>query len=486
MTPVGNSQQPADTPPVNTGRRVMINTSSLASANLFRIGLSFVLQLMVARTLGVAGLGQYATLLAILHVCQVICEFGLPGLLARDLAQRPSQRRAVYRMALLVQICLALVIWIALSVLILLLPPAERAPLWLAGMSLPFYAVMSASEALFEACERMELELAVEFSTNLVLFVVCVLVLLRGGQVIDLMAAGIVVQALSALISVSIVAWARLLAQPQDRSDLDAFSLLRRSRPFFGLALIDVLQQRGDLLLLGLFASPALTGSYVAANSVVRVMVKLVQSFWRALYPTLSRLYALQQEQFVVLYSVALRFGWTGACLAAGLGSGLAQNVILLLFGASFVDAVSVFAVLVWSAPLYLIESFAITLLFIQRRPRQSLSVGLAHLLAVAICLPIGTLLAEADGAAAASVLAGVVGALVGLRLLQPLLSRALIRTLLLAFLAACAVSLVAWWLRESALLALLVASGCYLLLAWEAGTITRTDVALLRGSIKQ
>jgi O-antigen/teichoic acid export membrane protein len=485
VTPVDNQPQPAGTPAANTGRRVMINTSSLASANLFRIGLSFVLQLMVARTLGIAGLGQYATLLAILHVCQVICEFGLPTLLARDLAQRPAQRRGVYHLALLVQICLALVIWIALSLLILLLPPAERGALWLAGMSLPFYAVMSASEALFEACERMELELAVELCTNLVLFAACALILVRGGQVIDLMAAGVVVQALSALISVVIVAWARLLAQPQDRPSLDAFSLLRRARPFFGLALIDVLQQRSDLLLLGLFAGPALTGIYVAANSVVRVIIKLVQSFWRALYPTLSRLYAHRHEQFVVLYSMALRIGWTGVSLVAALVAGLAQNVIVQLFGASFVPAASVLAILVWSAPLYLIESFAISLLFIQRRPRQSLSIGLIHLLVVVVCLPIGVVVAGADGAAIASVLAAVLGALVGLRLLHPLLPMALIRTLLLTLFAACTASLIAWWLRESAMLAFLSASGCFLLLVGVAGSITRSDAALLRRSLK-
>src|SRR5438874_11553797 len=86
------------TPP--TGRRILMNTGAMASSNLWRIMISFALQLLIARKLGLAGLGAYTIALAYLNVCQVVSELGLPGLLVRDLAQTPTHRRSYFRIAL--------------------------------------------------------------------------------------------------------------------------------------------------------------------------------------------------------------------------------------------------------------------------------------------------------------------------------------------------------------------------------------------------
>lgn len=72
-------------PPRQTGRRVLVNTGALTSASLYRIGTSFVLQLLIARNLGIEGLGHYTIAMAYLNVSQVISELGLPALLVHDL-----------------------------------------------------------------------------------------------------------------------------------------------------------------------------------------------------------------------------------------------------------------------------------------------------------------------------------------------------------------------------------------------------------------
>jgi O-antigen/teichoic acid export membrane protein len=82
-----------------TGRRILVNTGALTTSNLWRIVISFVLQVLIARWLGVASLGHYTIVMAYLNVCQVLGEVGLPALLTRDLAQSPALRASYFRLA---------------------------------------------------------------------------------------------------------------------------------------------------------------------------------------------------------------------------------------------------------------------------------------------------------------------------------------------------------------------------------------------------
>ncbi len=46
-----------------------------------------------------------------------------------------------------------------------------------------------------------------------------------------------------------------------------------------------------------------------AAYNLVRVLVKLVQSFWQAAYPTLSRLRRQASSRYALLSALSLRYG---------------------------------------------------------------------------------------------------------------------------------------------------------------------------------
>ncbi|OUC09823.1 hypothetical protein RY27_00510, partial [Litorilinea aerophila] len=172
----------------STGRRVLVNTGALTSSSLWRIALSFVLQVLIARGLGVAALGQYTVAMAYLNVSQVISELGLPVLLVRDLAQMPTRRRAYFRTALWVQMASALLTWGGLVLLTLVLPfsASTRPALWLVGASLPFFAVTSVCETLFQAGERMELVMGIEMLVNLLIVAVSLVALWLGGEVLHL------------------------------------------------------------------------------------------------------------------------------------------------------------------------------------------------------------------------------------------------------------------------------------------------------------
>lgn len=479
-------QPAASTPPMRAGRRILMNTGALAGSSLWRIFISFVLQVLITRMLGVAPFGQYVSALAYLNLSQVVSELGLPQLLVRDLAQFPQQRRALYFLALRIQIVAALVVWGVLAAAAWLLPITvqTQAALLLVGASLPFYAITSASETLFQASERMELVMGVEATINTLIMAVSVALLFWGGGVRALIGVLVVTQAVSAALCLFLVARNRLLTGGSKTAAVSWRGLLGQSRPFYGLALADVLLHRLDILLLNILAGDFVTGVYSIAYSLVRVMVKLIQSYWQALYPTLSRFRQHADAHYRRLSSLALRYGLMVVLPGAAIGTGIAANMLPLIFGAEGGLATPVFQILIWMTPLFLVETYAVIRLMTERRPQLSLSVTGIHIVSEALLLPLGNAMAGAVGAAWAAVGSSGAGALLGLWLLRRLQlapDGAKLSWLLLATASAFAVAWLApwaWWLRAPA------AAALYLALILFTGVFTERDRLMLRNAL--
>lgn len=448
--------------------------------------MSFVLQVLIARRLGVDGLGHYTIALAYLNVSQVIVEWGLPTLLVRDLAQHPTHRWSYFRWLLAIQGAMSLLTWLGLIVLTSMLPYASvtAMSLWLVGASLPLYAVTSASQTLFQAGERMELIMGVEVLINTLILIFSIGVLWSGGDELALIAVIIVTQAISAILCLALLARSRILASPQESIPVHLPTLLRRTTPFFGLSLSDVLLQRLDILLLSLVAGPTVAGVYSAAYNVVRVVMKLIQSFWKALYPTLSRLHRQSAEHYGRLSALSLRFGMVVVLPVAAIGFGVAPALLSLLFGGGYDDSARTYQILIWAAPLFLIEVYATTLLMIEHQLRASLWISVVHILGTILLLPPLTQLFGADGAALAVLLAGSLGSMISLYLLDKMHLPRRVKRFWGLGAATVAAGLVALLLPVFWLVATLLAAAAYLMLCWATGVLTSGDFQTLRRTL--
>jgi O-antigen/teichoic acid export membrane protein len=398
-------------------RRLLLNTGALLASNGWRIGISFVLQLLIARQLGVEALGAYTAALAYLNVCQVLSELGAPALLVRDLAQRPTQRHGYFALALQLQLTAAFATWVGLFVLTAWLPFAEstRNALWWIGASLPFYAITSVTQTLFQAGERMDLVMAVEVVVNTLIFLVSVGVLWLGGGLIPLVAVWLATQAISAGLGWWLLQHTQLLGSSQEPVHLKLATLRRQAAPFWRLSLADTLLQRLDILLLSVVAGETTTGVYSAAYNLVRVLFKLIQSGWQALYPTLSRLRETALPEYRRVARRALQGGLGLVLIGTLSGALLAHSLISGLLGEDYWQSVLVLQILIWCAPLYLLESYVSMIFLVERQPTRSLWLIGLHLLGLLVCLPGLTLLWGATGAAWGAMLAALLTASVSL-----------------------------------------------------------------------
>lgn len=477
------SAQPEPVTFTHTGRRVLINTGALTSASMWRIIISFVLQVLIARRLGIEGLGHYTIALAYLNVSQVITELGLPMLLVRDLAQHPTHRRAYFRWLLGIQLVTSMLVWLALIGLSVVLPfaPVTAMSLWLVGASLPMYAITSSAQTLFQAGERMELVMGVEVTINTLILLISFGVLWWGGGELALIAVIIITQVLSAALCLTLLASSRLLGGKQDPIAIHPHMLLRQTIPFFGLSLADVLLQRLDILLLSVIAGPAVTGIYSAAYNVVRVLMKLIQSFWRALYPTLSRLQHQSAERYTRLRALSLRFGIIAVLPAASITFGVAPDMLNTLFGGDYGASAEVYRILIWAAPLFLFEMYAITLLMIERQLRASLWISVVHIIATLIFLPLLTENFGANGAGLSVVFAGATGAILSALLLWTSHIPVYIQKIASIAVAVTLAGLISMTMPFLWVLNAILATIVYATLCWATGVLTPADFQAVR-----
>lgn len=455
----------------------------MAGSNLWRIVVSFGVQLLITRVLGVEALGVYSVAMAYLNVGQVASELGMPGLLVRDLAQAPHWRRSYFRRALVGQIAAAGLAWLALIVLAAVLPISSvlQSALWLIGASLPFYAITSATQTLFQAGERMELVMSVELIINTLILLGSIAVLWLGGSVNQVIGLLIATQLISALLGLLLLWRSGLMAAPQSPAPQQGVALGRRLLPFYTLSLADVLLQRIDLLLLSVIAGELVAGIYSAAYNLVRVLLKLVQSFLQALYPTLSRLRRQAPLHYQQVASLSVRLGLLLLLPIVIVGTVSAGPVLQLVYNEPHLATIPVLQTLLWTAPVLLVNGLTSLLLLIERRPRWSLLITGTNLLSMMALLPWLTEQAAARGAAWAVLAAGSLTVLVSLGLARqwhlPIRSRALWGLLA----ASALIAVVLWALPVAWPIRVVIASALYLGLLGFSGQLSGADWRLLR-----
>jgi len=189
---------------------------------------------------------------------------------------------------------------------------------------------------------------------------------------------------------------------------------LLRYVPVLGsIPIVNALYARADVFLLTWFGTWTEVGLYSAGLRLVDVTRSIPPAYARALYPILSRLHVRSVEEFAALARRSVRNILLLVVPIALLLSGLAQPVIVLLYGPNLAAGAASLRVLAWAlVPMALATTLA-QVLFSANKQAIDLRV---NLMATVVSVGVGVLLVPrwgAVGAATAVVLSsGVYAAL--------------------------------------------------------------------------
>ena len=392
--------------------RLVRNTAALSVAQMARMGISALLSLLVARQLGVEGLGKYAVLIAYLNIFQVVAVMGMPRLMIREMARRPTEGAAWFQRAVASQLIGAVTSMILLMIVASLLshPPDTTLALGVVALSLLPFALSSAAESAFQAQERMEIITLVQVMAGGAQVAGSILLLLAGWGIIALAWMVVVGQVMAATIEMVIASqmglWLNFRLVPRE-----LMSLFRQSFDFFLVSLSVIVFTRFDVLILSQMAGERAVGLYNAAYLIVRVINFLSMAYSNALYPMMSRLFSQARGYFEVLLHKSLLFGLATTLLVAILLAVGARPIMGLLYDdGEYAASVPLLQIQAPFAMIFMWNALLASGLMASNRQRRSVIVSGVKLVAALVYYVGLTAWLGVMGTAIGTVMAGLTG----------------------------------------------------------------------------
>ena len=492
MNASGGAQAP--TSQGATGRRVARNTAYLAGSQAATVPLAVLLNAIIARYLGADQFGYIYLAATIASFGVLAVNWGHDGVLPAMVAQDHSRAGVLLGSSMAFRVAVGVLVYLVLALGCRLLGYTSemQEAVGLSFLGAVLMSLVAACKDTIRGFERTDIPAYAHVGQQFLLVLLVVPALLLGGRMIATLNVTNVTQI---VVLVMIMRTLESVGVGKLRVDRGAVrSMFAGGTPFVVFSLAMTLQPNVDAVFMSKLASPEAMGWYAVARRLIGLLLFPATALIGALYPTLCRLWAEDQDEFRrvtrgSLHSISL------LVVPVALGCGLYPDVGVAIFSkkafgptSDDLRVLSVFLFLVyftmpigtavlacgkqraWSVvqSACVVVSFALNPLLIPWFERRHRNGGL--------------------GPSAASVLSELIVVVCGIALMpRGTIDARLRRTLMMTVLAGVAMAAAAWVMRSlspfvAAPLALVAYGGAL----WVTGEIGPSHVATLQNLVKR
>jgi O-antigen/teichoic acid export membrane protein len=359
-------------------------------------GFSFIINLLLARLLGVAGYGAYSYATAWIALLAVPGLFGLERLLTREIAVYRVQSawnlmrglllwadRTVLKVSFGLGLAAAGVIWVFAD----RLGYQMATVLWLGFLMLPFVTLVRLRQASLHGLNQVVISLFPEYLIRPLL-----LTLLLGGAYFlrdDLQpqwALGLHTTTVMVSLLIATYLLHKVLPEPaKDASPKYQIGTWTRSAlPMMLISGMNEINQRIDTIMLGMMKEAAAVGIYNVANRGAQFILLIQTAVDLALAPTIAGLHVA--GKMARLQSVITKTTQAVLLLSLSVGIGLVAfgERFLLLFGSMFIQGHTALAILAAGCVISNAAGLAaVTLVMTGHERDAALSIGTSVVLNV-------------------------------------------------------------------------------------------------------
>jgi len=322
----------------------------------------------IARQLGSAVFGEYAFIVAIVFIGNMVTTFGTDMLLIRDIAARQDFSRLAP--SLIIQLLLS-AMFIVLTFLF-----ATQVALKIYSLSLIPLAFFTVFTSVLRGQQRMDLYAILNLAAATLQLLFAILFIQYGTRIATVAILLLIVQVMAAL-----MAWAlcrrQILYWRISRNLL--VSALKASAPIAVLGVITILYQKISVLMVTFSLDATSTGWFSAGLRVIEFAKIGHLAVFTALYPAMAKTQSGFKE-FRVQWIILL----LGACVLSAILFLFASPLINILFGADYIAAISLLRLIAWILIPYTLNTFFILSFLAAARERpvlRALSISLIILI---------------------------------------------------------------------------------------------------------
>jgi O-antigen/teichoic acid export membrane protein len=329
-------------------RKIAQNLGSLITGKVLGDAITFVFFVVLSRAFGQDGIGKYSFAIGLTGFLAVLADFGISSLSIKEMSRIDGSVGNYFGRILCVRFFLTFIVVAAMFALLPLLEFSYETKVIIAIIGIYQIAgsLLGGHTSLFIARQDMHLVGVIEVSRSgfSALFGI-ILIQLGYGIVVALCALPIVtiVHVLGAHFIV-----VRKYGKPEIAWNLSEIrKQLKEAIPYGSLLLLNQINTRLDVILLGFFLTIDAVGIYNVGYRIVFMTLFIPRFVGTVLFPIASRFYSESQLELEHLYKKSLNYSCLiGLPAAAGLWL-IAPQLVVLLFGEAFSESATVLRYLI-------------------------------------------------------------------------------------------------------------------------------------------
>ncbi len=330
---------------MSKNKQILSNTAAVLAGDSVYHFINFLASVLVARSLGKEGYGEFSFIYVYLSFFEAIVQFGLNSVLTRELSRERADAPRVLGNALILRIiligCALPVAWLVIGALGY--PLTVKQGVFLASFQL-FLTLRPVFEAVFRA--RLLMIYPVLWNTVRALVNLVFIGLIVFYQ--PALPLFILAYLASGLIGfLGLIFSSRKLMKFNLRPSKDLMGyLLRESAPLVLSAYLTLLYYRTDVMMLSMMRTFRDVGYYSVATRLGESLTMISGALLVSFFPLFSKTCKTDRAEFNLLTSKAFRWIFLlGFPIVIG-GGIAAKDLILLFFGREYLPSVVTFAIL--------------------------------------------------------------------------------------------------------------------------------------------
>jgi len=392
-------------------KKFLKNWSLLTISSFIQQALQFFVLVKIARVLEPAGYGIYTIILTTVGIGQVVSSLGLRQIIIREIARFEDTTKIVAKKSFFLSINAFMLTSIGIVTYLYFFENLKEYIILFWGIALLLSQVIwNIAEAFSFGKQEMQYSSIIGLISAALWFLVIIISPTALLNITTIVVLYTLVQLIKAL-AIVFMEWKNkyFLANEVTSKIIGYKELLSHSLPLYGSSLLTIPITQLPILFLGSFSGKAEVGYFSIGNRLIAPLSIVTGHLLNAIYPIFSKDFISDKESF---YKNGRRFFlaifFAGLFLTIGI-SFFGKEIVTLLFGQKYVNAIKPFSVQVITSLNFTMHSFLGTIFLAANKENLVVKLSVFNAIVIGVANFYGTHFG-AEGLALSSFFSLIIG----------------------------------------------------------------------------